>query len=102
MVTTLKNEDGYVIALCEWRLVGASGYEVPNGEYIWINDMWVHEDYRHIHKVNRIIDEIMCLVPEAKYAYFQRKNKNERLRIFTRAQWERRRNTHDIMIKKEK
>jgi len=95
MITTLRNSDGLVYALCEWRLVGPSGYEVPNGVYIWINDIWVHEDYRGQHKVNRIIDEIMRTIPEAKYCYFQRKNHNDKVRIYTRTQFERRRNAYE-------
>lgn len=98
MVTSLKDTEGRIIAFCEWRLVGQSGYEVPNGEYVWVNDCWVHEDYRMEKRINRIIDEIMRAVPQAKYCYFQRKNKNEKLRIFTREQWERRRMSYDNLI----
>lgn len=95
MITNVKDSDGKIIAYCEWRLVGPSGNEVPNGEYIWINDMWVHPSYRFKNQINRIIDEIMRLVPQAKYGYFQRKDKNMKLHIFTRDQFERRRMTYN-------
>ncbi len=101
MITSLKDQDGKIIAYCEWRLVGQSGQEVPSGEYIWINDCWVHEDYRHTHKVGRIIDEVVRIVPNFKYGYFQRKDYNDKLRIFTKNQWERRRQVYDSLVKKE-
>ena len=99
MITTLKNEQGYVIGYCEWRLVGKSGLEVPNGEYVWINDAWIHQEFRMTHKINRIIDEIMRLVPTAKYAYFQRKDVSKKIHIWTRSQFERRRNRYDKLLK---
>lgn len=95
MITNLKDNHGKIIAYCEWRLVGQSGYEVPNGEYVWINDAWVHPEFRHLGKIERIIDEVMRSAPSAQYGYFQRKDHNEKLRIFTKQQFERRRMTHD-------
>ena len=102
MITSLKDNDGKIIAYCEWRLVGQSGQEVPSGEYIWLNDCWVHDGYRMTHRINRIIDEIMRLVPNAKYCYFQRKDVNNKVHIYSRRQWERRRMTHDPLIKGDK
>jgi hypothetical protein len=98
MVTNIKDLDGKVIAYCEWRLVGPSGYEVPSGEYIWINDIWVHEDFRNTQKVNRIIDEIMTMQPQAKYCYFHRLKKNNKIRIYKKDYWDRRRNAYDSLI----
>jgi len=98
VVTTLKNENGFVIAYCEWRLVGPSGYEVDHGEYIWINDMWVHESMRNKSLVNQFIDEIMRIVPQAKACYFQRKDVSEKVRIYNRNNWERRRRTTDALM----
>ena len=95
MITNLKDLSGRIVAYAEWRLVGPSGYEVPNGEYIWLNDIWIHEEYRNMGKLNKIIDEIMRLVPNAKYCYFQRKDINMKLHIYSRRQWERRRNAYE-------
>lgn len=99
MITTLKDGDGKVIAYCEWRLVGPSGYEVPNGEYVWINDCWVHWSFRMKNKIKRIIDEVMRAVPMAKYCYFQRKNVDEKIHIWTRDQFERRRMAYENVSK---
>jgi hypothetical protein len=101
MITTLKDLDGKVVCYCEWRLVGPSGYDCENGEYVWINDMWIHETFRNKYKVNRIIDEVMRICPQANYCYFHRKNKNDKIRIYTRSQWERRRHAYDSQLIKE-
>ena len=101
MITSLKDTDGKIVAYCEWRLVGNSGLEVPSGEYIWVNDMWVHPAFRNHGKVNRIIDEIMRDYPQAKYCYFQRKDVSDRLRLYTREQFERRRMAYEKSFMKE-
>ena len=102
MITTLKNNDEFVIAYCEWRLVGNSGLETPAGKYIWVNDIWVHPLYRSTYRVNLIIDEVMRIVPQADYCYFQRKDVNNKLHMYSRRQWERRRHAYDSQITKEK
>ena len=102
MVTTLKDEEGRVIALAEWRLVGKSGFDKVAGEYVWVNDLWVHKEFEKMNRINRIIDEIMRLVPEAKYCYFKRGKYHDRLKMFTREQWERRRQAYDSLIVKER
>lgn len=91
MLCKREDSEGRVIAYCEWRLVGQSGYECENGTYVYVHDLWVHESVRHQGLVNEIINEIMTIVPQAEYCYFQRKDYNERVRLFTRAQMERRR-----------
>jgi hypothetical protein len=91
MLCKKTDSEGRIIAYCEWRLVGQSGYECPNGKYVYVHDIWVHESVRHQHLVNEIINDVMTLVPQAEYCYFQRKDYNERVRLFTRSQMERRR-----------
>lgn len=91
MITALKSPDGFIIGYCEWRLVGQSGLEVPCGEYVWVNDCWIHPSVRFRGGINRIFDEILRLAPTAQYGYFQRKDVNETVHIWTRTQFERRR-----------
>lgn len=98
MITNLKDSEGKIIAYCEWRLLGPSGLEVPSGLYVWVNDCWVHEAYRQTHKIERLVDEIMRIAPTAQYCYFQRKNYNDKVRIHSRRNWERRRMAYDKNI----
>lgn len=97
MITSLKDEGGKIIAYCEWRLVGPSGYECPNAQYIWINDIWVHPKERFTLRINRIIDEIMRDYPQAEYGYFTRGKYGGRMKQFTRSQWERRRVAYEVV-----
>ena len=99
MLTKYHDDDGRIIAYAEWLRVGQSGYTQDNGDYIWVQDMWVHEEYRFQHKVADIIDSVMSKIPEAKYCYFNRdKNGESRLRIYTQAQMERRRMRHNQKV----
>ena len=101
MVTNIKDTEGRIVAIAEWRLVGDSGLECTNGRYIWLNDIWIHDAYRNKRLLNRIIDEIMTIVPEAQYCYFQRKDINDKIHIYSRRHWERRRNAYYPAIVKE-
>ena len=97
MITTLKDYDGKVIAHVEWRVVGQSGYDMENGEYVWISDLWVHEAFNHQSKINELLDEAMKQVPDSvKYGYFQRLVHNDKKRIHSRAVFERRRASHAL------
>ena len=97
MITNLKDDAGKIIAYCEWRLVGPSGYEAPNADHIWVNAIWVHDDYRHLNKIGMIIDEIMANTPQAMFGYFSRGKYGDRMKMFTREQWERRRTSCDVI-----
>lgn len=98
MITTLKDYDGKVIAHVEWRVVGQSGYDMENGEYLWISDLWVHESFERTAKINEIIDKVMKVIPDSvKYGYFQRLVHNEKKRIYSRAVFERRRLTGELI-----
>ena len=96
MISSIKDPEGKIIAYCEYRLVGQSGYETPNGDHIWVNDVWIHHEYRFKGNMNRIIDNIMVSFPQANYGYFQRKDVNMKLHIYSRRQWERRRKVYEV------
>lgn len=91
MITTLKEDDGRIICYAEWRLVGRSGFDVQHGEYVWIQDLWVHRDFERTKRINRIIDEIIRVAPSAKYCYFKRGKYGDRMKMFSKEQLERRR-----------
>src|SRR3990167_4911615 len=97
MVTSLKDIESKIIAYVEWRLVGQSGFDKQNGEYVWINDIWVHNNHRNNNLINRIIDEVMTLAPLAKYCYFRRLKRNENLRMYTQSSFQRRRHKYQLV-----
>jgi hypothetical protein len=90
MITTMKDYDGKIIAHVEWRVVGQSGYDMENGEYLWISDLWIHESFRNSNVIRKIIDKVMNSIPDSvKYGYFQRLVHNEKKRIYSRNHFER-------------
>jgi len=91
MVTTSKDENGKIIAYCEWRQVGPSGFDVQDGPYLYIADLWIHEDYRGLGFLIEIIDKILVLAPSAKACYFTHKKYGDRMsRLWKREGFERR------------
>lgn len=101
MITSLKDDDGRIVCYASWSLVGKSGYPLENGEYVYLEDIWVHRDFERTKRINRIIDEVMRIAKDAKYCYFKRGKYNGRMKIFTREQWERRRCAYDNLVLKE-
>jgi len=79
MVTVSENENGYVIGLCEWRQVAKSGFDKVNGEYIWINHLWIHPEARNSFVMAELMDKILLTAPDAEWCYFTRKKYNGRM-----------------------
>ena len=90
MVSVIHNENDYVIAWCEWRQVGPSGYDVQYGHYIWINELWVHPQHRNQHMISLITEKILFLAPQAKYCYFKREKYGGRMsKVYPRELFEK-------------
>ena len=89
MVIKVPDEDGKIIAYCEFRQVAQSGFDKLGGEYIWINDLWVHPDYRNKGLIKQMIDTILYKAPDALYCYFKRSKYNGRMRLWKRENFER-------------
>ncbi|MDD5347855.1 MAG: hypothetical protein PHT59_04500 [Candidatus Omnitrophica bacterium] len=76
MVLVKKDAEGRIIAFAEIRMVDAAGADDKRGEYVWVNNVWVHEDYRQRGTFNRILKGFINKgaqdYPWAKYIYWQR------------------------------
>ena len=79
MVSTVKDNNDRVIAFLEWRQVGQSGFDKLHGEYIWINHLWVHDDYKGYAIIKELIDDVLLKARMAKYAYFTRRKYQGRM-----------------------
>lgn len=74
MITVSKDNDGRVIAYMESRQVGQSGFDKFRGEYLWINDLWIHNDYKNNWAVYRqLMNTTLFKAMDAKWMYFNRK-----------------------------
>ena len=89
MITKIPDEQGRIIAYIEFRQVAKSGIDKLQGEYIWINDLWVHPDYRNQGLIVQMIDTILYKAPDALFGYFKRSKYNGRIHIWKRKSFER-------------
>lgn|SRR3990167_5771111 len=74
MISVSKDNNDRVIAYMESRVVGQSGFDKLNGEYVYIADFWMHEDYKNDWSVFReLMSDVLRKALSAKWIYFQRK-----------------------------
>lgn len=82
MVSTLKNDDGYIYAFAEWRTTNDQGVAKDNGEYLYIDYMWIHDDYRQEFRIlNKLINKIDVHenTKSVKYVYWETEKFGNRL-----------------------
>jgi hypothetical protein len=74
MISVSKESDDKVIAYIEWRQVGQSGFDKFRGEFIYIAELWIHEEYHNQwHVYRELMNDIFRKAPQAKFVYFQRR-----------------------------
>lgn len=79
MISVIKDDNEKVIAHIEWRKVGRSGFDVECGEFIWLQNLWIHPEYRGKGLLQEMIAEILLKAPDAKWGYFTREKYNNRM-----------------------
>ena len=83
MVTTEKDNDGKVIAYCEYQVVNEKGLQDPQGLYCWVNDIWLHETYKIFKKIiNKMINNELLKYPQVTWLYFKRTKHKERMKMY--------------------
>jgi|SRR3990167_3887419 len=74
MITTVKNENRFVIAYMEARVVGQSGFDKLYGEYLYIADLWIHESHKNDWSIFReLMNKTFRKAWSVKWIYFQRR-----------------------------
>jgi GNAT superfamily N-acetyltransferase len=90
MITTSHDDNDRVIGFIEWRQVGRSGFDKFHGEYVWVADMWIHDDYRRTNVFHEMIEDILDKAHDARFCYFTHRKYNDRMsKVYTREQFER-------------
>ena len=80
MISVSKDSNDRVIAFMESRVVGQSGIDVMGGEYLYIADLWIHDDYANDWSVFReLMNQTLRKAMSVKQVYFQRKKYGGRL-----------------------
>lgn len=90
MVSVSKDPEGRVIGWIEWRQVGQSGFDKWLGEYVWINDFWIHSQYRGTGIVfKELVEKVLISAKGSKWAYFTRsKYHGRKSKLYTRQDFE--------------
>lgn len=81
MITALKNEDGFIFAYLEWQVVDKNGAFKNFGEYVYVQDCWIHRHRREkglLAQMARITARHPH-VAKSKYVYWNRKKYGDRL-----------------------
>ena len=90
MISSCKDDSGKVIAYVEWRQVGQSGFDKLGGEYVWLQNLWIHPDFRGKGLLQEMIADILTKAPDAQYGYFTREKYGHRMsKSFKRSSVER-------------
>jgi len=87
MIESVKNGDGSIIAYIEWQVVNAKGDFQDQGSHIYIQDLWIHKDFRGKKLLAELIGKIDRneLANHVLYIYWNRDKYNHRLsKSFTR------------------
>lgn len=58
----------------ESRVVGRSGFDKLNGEYLYIADFWIHDSHKNDWSIFReLMNDALFKALSAEWVYFQRK-----------------------------
>ncbi len=89
MIEKKTTDTGLIYSYCEYNLVNKTGQKDPDGEYIFIDDLWVHPNFRNNGTIKYYIQTITDKFPKAKWGYFVRgwKYPDRKARIYSREKW---------------
>ena len=46
MISCIRNSEGFVVAYAEWETVDKSGQIKHNGDHLYIQNIWIHDEFR--------------------------------------------------------
>ena len=87
LIEVRRNKDGLIYSYIEFNLVNRKGYKDPDGRYIFIDDLYIHNDFLNNGSIRHYIKIITDKFPQVEYGYFVRDKYNKRVRIYTRNKW---------------
>lgn len=74
MISTVKDLDDRVIAYMESRVVGQSGFDKLEGEYLYIADLWIHDSRENDWSIFReLVRDAFRKAKSVEWIYFTRR-----------------------------
>ena len=73
MIDTIKNSDGYIVSYIEWEIVDSNGKFKTGGEYVYIQNIWIHENFKNVGLIGKMSEKIYehPYSHKAKWVYWQ-------------------------------
>ena len=83
MIIDLKTNEGYVYAWCVYQIVNEEGKTDNNGIFVYIEDVWTHEN----HRGETLVELIAMIltdpyVDQCKYVYWEKRKQNWKLKTY--------------------
>lgn len=81
MISYLKNNEGFIYAYAEWHIVNEMGTPKDGGDYVYIQDIWIHENLHNKGVLKELINIINVhpFTRFSNYVYWVRYKYNERM-----------------------
>lgn len=79
MIISIKDNEEKIIAYIEFWQVAESGFPKAHGEYMWVQEMWIHNDYRGKGLLKKLATKALSQHPDIKYGYWYHEKYNNRL-----------------------
>jgi len=81
MISFLDNPEGYIYAYIEWYTTDQEGHNQENGEFIYIEEIWIHPDKRKTTALNHLVYKVdkHPFTYKSKWVYWLNQKHNERL-----------------------
>ncbi len=94
MIEILKDENDNIKAVCEYYIVDIEGHFDKDGEFVWVNEVYINPQYRNSGILQKFFGILINKCPQAKFGYFWRQNKypdekfpnRKSIRIYTKQQ----------------
>lgn len=73
MIETIKDNEDKAVAYIEWEVLDAHGQFKNGGEYIYVQNLWIHPNYRYKNLTAELSKKIYdhYYSKKAKYVYWQ-------------------------------
>lgn len=82
MIVTKKDKQGKIIAYAEYLVVDSFGHQCGWGQYVWVNDAWVHKDYKNSNILKEFVKKEHAKLPWVKYIYWHRGKYSDRMSCY--------------------
>lgn len=82
MIELRHNEDGYVSAYADYRIVNKDGNEEKGGEYAYVKECWVHKSLQNGRTLVDLVRSSHSKNPQVKWIYYRRRKYGGKMKLY--------------------